>query len=118
MRLTKYQIGTMLCLFATLVAATALLAGSAEAAQRKFLLFPLDEFELAQGDEEYGLGEDAGPGAVFIRPRQAARIAKSAYPGSRVLNVKLLPSGVYAVTLRGNGRLTRVMVDGESGDIL
>lgn len=62
--------------------------------------------------------EEPGGGGVTIRPRQAARIARDMVPGSKVLNVKLLPSGVYAVTLRGDGKLTRVMVDGRSGDIL
>ena len=58
--------------------------------------------------------------AIEIVPVTAdqARIARQAMPGAKVLNVKLLPSGIYAVTLRGGGRLTRVMVDGRSGDIL
>lgn len=69
-----------------------------------------------QGFDDEGGGMD-GDG-VTIRPRQAARIAREMVPGSKVLNVKLLPSGIYAVTLRGDGKLTRVMVDGRSGDIL
>ena len=55
---------------------------------------------------------------LTIRPREAARIARQTVPGAKVLNVRLLPSGIYAVTLRGDGKLTRVMVDGQTGDIL
>lgn len=111
-------------LVAALVAGTAISSPDAEAARRKFrpvlpeIVAPIPGMlELAQSDEG-GFEEDGGSGGVSIRPREAARIAKSAYPGSKVLKVKLLPSGVYAVTLRGDGELTRVMVDGESGNIL
>lgn len=71
--------------------------------------------DLADPGVDPGMGADQG---LTIRPREAARIARQAMPGAKVLNVKLLPSGIYAVTLRGGGRLTRVMVDGRSGDIL
>ncbi|MCA0433512.1 MAG: PepSY domain-containing protein [Proteobacteria bacterium] len=50
-----------------------------------------------------------------ISEREAANIAQGMVPGARVLKVKLLPSGTYAVTLRGDGKLTRVMVDGQTG---
>jgi uncharacterized membrane protein YkoI len=52
-----------------------------------------------------------------IAPSQAAVIARDSVPGSKVLNVKLLPSGVYAVTLKVGGSVTRVMVDATSGDV-
>lgn len=82
-------------------------------------VLPRLEVQLAQSDEEGGYGEqDSSTGDLMIRPREAARIARSAVPGSRVLKVRLLPSGIYAVTLRGNGELTRVMVDGQTGNIL
>jgi len=74
----------------------------------------IHELQVAQADDEGGYGSSN----VSIRPREAARIARQAYPGSRVLKVNLLPSGIYAVTLRGNGELTRVMVDGQTGEIL
>ncbi len=82
---------------------------------------PPDNWDVAQGaDEDFpdDGAENPGDAGLTIRPRQAARIARGMVPGSKVLNVKLLPSGVYAVTLRGDGKLTRVMVDGRSGDIL
>lgn len=56
-------------------------------------------------------------GEYPISAREAAMIAKSTFPGSKVLRVRLLPSGVYAVTLRGKGRLTRVKVDAQTGEI-
>jgi Peptidase propeptide and YPEB domain len=54
---------------------------------------------------------------VAISAREAANIALSAVPGAKVLKVKLLNSSVYAVTLRGDGTLTRVMVDANTGAI-
>ena len=84
-------------------------------------LAPLGSIHIAQGDGDGSSYDTEGGGGgvdVSIRPREAARIAKRSMPGSRVLKVKLLPSGIYAVTLRGNGELTRVMVDGQTGEIL
>jgi hypothetical protein len=56
-------------------------------------------------------------GQYPIRPSEAAMIAKDANPDATVLNVKLLPSGVYAVTLKIGGSVSRVMVDATSGSI-
>jgi uncharacterized membrane protein YkoI len=61
------------------------------------------------------LAQDSG--YYPIPPSEAANIAKDANPGSKVLNVKLLPSGVYAVTLKNGGSVSRVMVDATSGSI-
>lgn len=52
-----------------------------------------------------------------IHQAEAAMIAKSANPGSTVLSVKLLPSGVYAVTLKVGGSVLQVMVDATTGSI-
>ena len=52
-----------------------------------------------------------------IQPSEAASIARDAYPDAKVLNVKLLPNGVYAVTLKQGGSVSRVMVDATSGAI-
>ncbi len=52
-----------------------------------------------------------------VAPSEAAMIAKDSMPGSKVLNVKLLPSGVYAVTLKVGSSVTRVMVDATSGAV-
>jgi uncharacterized membrane protein YkoI len=55
---------------------------------------------------------------VKIRPSQAAAIAQGQYPGSKVVGVKLLPSGVYAVTLKTDTDAMRVMVDGATGAVM
>ena len=52
-----------------------------------------------------------------IKPSQAALIARNAHPGSKVLSVRLLPSGVYAVTLKLGGSVQDVMVSATSGAI-
>jgi uncharacterized membrane protein YkoI len=53
-----------------------------------------------------------------IKPSQAAAIAQGQYPGSKVVGVKLLPSGVYAVTLKSDSSAVRVMVDGQTGAVM
>ena len=63
---------------------------------------------------------DVGSGAsggVSISESEAADIAQSAMPGAKVLKVKLLPSGVYAVTLKEGGNVTRVNVNASTGAI-
>jgi ribosomal protein L21E len=51
-----------------------------------------------------------------IRPSQAAMIAQRAFAGAKVLGVK--PRGrKYAVTLKLEGEVKQVTVDGETGDI-
>ena len=61
---------------------------------------------LAQASESYP-----------IAPSQAAMIARDSIPGSKVLSVKLLPSGVYAVTLKTGSNVTKILVDAKSGAI-
>jgi uncharacterized membrane protein YkoI len=68
--------------------------------------FAQADVQLAQEDNQYP-----------ISPSDAANIAKDANPGAKVLNVKLLPSGVYAVTLRLGGNVSRVMVDANNGSL-
>ena len=53
-----------------------------------------------------------------IKPSQAAAIAQEQFPNSMVVKVKLLPGGIYAVTLRTDTSLERVMVNGQNGDIM
>lgn len=52
-----------------------------------------------------------------VSPSQAAYIAKQTWPGAKVLRVQLLPSGVYAVTLKQGGQVSRVLVDATSGEV-
>lgn len=66
---------------------------------------------------ELGFKLAASSSAYPIRQAEAAMIAKSANPGSTVLSVKLLPSGVYAVTLKVGGSVLQVMVDATTGSI-
>jgi uncharacterized membrane protein YkoI len=71
-------------------------------------------YELAQyAGEEDGYGGEAYP----ISPSQAASIAKDSWPGAKVIRVQLLKSGVYAVTLKQGGEVSRVMVDATTGDL-
>lgn len=53
-----------------------------------------------------------------ISPSQAAAIAMREMPGAKVVGVKLLPSGVYAVTLKSASSVARVMVSGSDGSVL
>lgn len=53
-----------------------------------------------------------------ISPSQAAAIAQGQMPGSKVVGVKLLPSGNYAVTLKTDSSVARVMVSGDDGSVL
>ena len=50
-----------------------------------------------------------------IKPSDAALIAQRSVPDSKVLNVKLLPSGEYVVTLKAGGSVQKVMVNATSG---
>jgi uncharacterized membrane protein YkoI len=52
-----------------------------------------------------------------ISASEAAAIAKGSWPGAKVLKVQLLPSGVYAVTLKQGGEVSRIRVDANSGSI-
>lgn len=64
------------------------------------------------GDED-AVAEDQDQFA--IKPSEAALIAKNAYPDAKVLGVKLLPAGEYAVTLKVGGSVQRVLVNATSG---
>ena len=52
---------------------------------------------------------------VRIKPSQAAAIAQAQVPYSKVIKLRLLPSGIYAVTLKADGNVTKVFVNGEDG---
>lgn len=92
---------------------------SAEAGQFKLghkynkIIAGADEYsQLSEGEDGYGDAQ------VAVSPSQAASIAKQSWPGSKVLRVQLLPSGVYAVTLKQGGEVSRVLVDASSGSIV
>ncbi len=92
-----------------IVALTLALASMPAAAQSRLddLLEFEDEprFELIQESE------------ARVTPSEAAAIAQDAVPGAKVLKVKLLSSGNYAVTLRAKGSVIRVMVSADDGSI-
>ena len=52
---------------------------------------------------------------VRIRPSQAAAIAQAQVPYSKVVKVRLLPRGDYAVTLVADGNVTKIFVNGQDG---
>lgn len=70
----------------------------------------------AAGDAPVQLAQSEGEATVSAS--EAASIARDSVPGSKVLKVELLPSGVYAVTLKDGGNVTRVMVDATTGSIV
>ena len=61
---------------------------------------------LADGDNNYP-----------VKPSDAALIAQRTVPDSKVLNVKLLPSGEYVVTLKAGGSVQKVTVNATSGAV-
>jgi uncharacterized membrane protein YkoI len=105
--------------FGSLVALGLLLSLSAEAGQfrlgHKYRRAVAQNYEFSQ----YAGEEDSyGDSNAAVSPSQAASIAKRSWPGSKVLRVQLLPSGVYAVTLKQGGEVSRVLVDASSGDLV
>jgi hypothetical protein len=54
---------------------------------------------------------------VRIKPSQAAAIAQAQVPYSKVVKVRLLPQGDYAVTLVAEGNVTRIFVNGQDGSV-
>jgi uncharacterized membrane protein YkoI len=67
------------------------------------------------GNDEQG---DNANQSYGISASEAAAIAKGSWPGAKVLKVQLLPSGVYAVTLKQGGEVSRILVDATSGAIV
>jgi uncharacterized membrane protein YkoI len=106
-----------------LAGAACLFAVSADAGQfrlkQKYGRAMANDFHVSQlSDDNADQGNDFGKGDFAVSPSQAASIAKRSWPGSKVLRVQLLPSGVYAVTLKQGGEVSRVLVDANSGDLV
>jgi hypothetical protein len=72
-------------------------------------------FEISQYAGEQ---DNYDNGSYAVTPSQAASIARETWPGAKVLRVQLLPSGVYAVTLKQGGEVSRVLVDASSGEVV
>jgi hypothetical protein len=103
----------------TMVAAGLMLALAAEAGQfrlgHKYGISDAEEYQLSQNYDDNS--SDGYGGGASVSPSQAASIAKRSWPGSKVLRVRLLPSGVYAVTLKQGGEVAIINVDASSGDL-
>jgi uncharacterized membrane protein YkoI len=100
----------------SIVLIAAMLIAPADAGRRKqkfkVWLQNNDTYELSQSYDDNDSGEE-----FPVSEADAADIAQSQYPGARVLKVRLLPSGFYAVTLKEGGNVTRVRVDARTGSI-
>ena len=72
----------------------------------------VDEAPRDDSYDQIAQEEDVG-----IRPSEAAAIARDVVPGAKVVGVKLLSNGWYAVTLRSKGSVTRVMVNASDGSV-
>jgi hypothetical protein len=55
---------------------------------------------------------------VGIRPSQAAAFAQREMPGAKVVGVKRLPNGDYVVTLRTESDVSRIIIDGQTGEVM
>jgi hypothetical protein len=78
-------------------------------------IYQYEQSQLSQYADE---AESYGNADYPVSPAEAANIARSSWPGAKVLRVQLLPSGVYAVTLKQHGEVSRVLVDATSGSIV
>lgn len=100
----------------SVVVIAAMLAGPADAGRRNRMFQVWQQnnggnyVELAQSYDDSG---EQFP----ISEADAADIAQAQYPGAKVLKVRLLPSGVYAVTLKEGGNVSRVRVNAQTGAI-
>ena len=95
------------------------LLGVGPAAAGKFRLghkiYAYEQSQLSQYADDT---ESYGNADYPVSPAEAAAIARESWPGAKVLRVQLLPSGVYAVTLKQHGEVSRVLVDANSGSIV
>ena len=90
-----------------------ILAGNLSQASAMDKLSPISHL-LGQSQVNNSLVAD-GAANYPIKPSDAALIAQRSVPDSKVLNVKLLPSGEYVVTLKAGGSVQKVMVNATSG---
>ncbi len=98
--------------FVALALATLLVVEPAIAQSQTNNRPPMMLRKLAPGTVKPNL---SGLPEVRIRPSQAAAIAQGQVPYSKVVKVKLLSSGFYAVTLVADGSVTKVLVNGVDG---
>jgi hypothetical protein len=91
----------------------AFLAATPSYAGRKHVR-PVDILLYLDAPEPMELAQlyDGGGGEA-----DAAQIAQDAFPRAKVLKVRLLRNGIYAVTLKRRGNVFRVLVDVETRSI-
>jgi uncharacterized membrane protein YkoI len=77
-------------------------------------IYAYEQSQLSQYADDT---ESYGNAAYPVSPAEAAALARESWPGAKVLRVQLLPSGVYAVTLKLRGEVSRVQVDANSGSV-
>lgn len=101
-----------------IVMASGLLGVSPAMAGKFRLGHKVYQFEQSQLSQYANEAESYGTSDYPVSPAEAASIARESWPGAKVLRVQLLPSGVYAVTLKQRGEVSRVLVDATSGSIV
>jgi uncharacterized membrane protein YkoI len=104
--------------------AAMMLAAPAEAGKRKrkFQVWSQQsetyvDLQVGFADRRLAQSYDDSGEEFPVSESDAADIAQQEYPGARVLRVRLLPSGVYAVTLKEGGRVYRVRVNARTGAV-
>lgn len=81
-------------------------------------IYAYEQSEYSQRSQYADENDGYSNGDYPVSPTEAAAIARGSWPGAKVLRVQLLPSGIYAVTLKQRGEVSRVLVDATSGSIV
>jgi uncharacterized membrane protein YkoI len=79
--------------------------------------FLADQIDPAIEDQQPGYDVALDQSQVAVAPSEAAAIAQDMVPGAKVVGVRLLPNGYYAVTLRSKGSVTRIQVSATDGSV-
>lgn len=77
--------------------------------------------QAGQSEPDLAYSADSWQEAQALLPQSAAvSLTMQYYPGGKVIGVKLLPGSppVYAVKVKTNGQVLRVMIDAQSGRVL
>ena len=109
----KQKIAFPIGILASLALFGLLWAGPSEARQAQ----NLDRSGLALGSENDAAWQEA---QALIPQSAAIAVALRVYPGSKPIAVQLLPGArpVYAVKLRTQGQVVRVLVDAQSAQMV
>jgi hypothetical protein len=104
---------------AFIAAAPAYALGKQRESYAPHVLFDaLEPLKIAQFyDSDEGDDSDESGAGGEGDEADAAAIAQESFPRARVLKVRLLRNGIYAVTLKRRGNVFRVLVDVETRSI-